>query len=286
MILVSGASGKSGSAVLRALARRGTNARALVHRKEQVGAATAAGAVEVVCGDMLDLVDLERAMEGADHVYHICPNMHPQEVEIGMRVMAAAKKQRVSHFLYHSVLHPQVEAMPHHWNKMRVEEFLFTSGLPTTILQPCAYMQNISGYWDAITRDGIYAVPYAPETQISIVDLEDVAEVAARVLTEPGHQSASYELCGPDPLSQHDVAAMLAKGLGKPVHALSLDRTAWADVVSKAGMAPYTVDTLGKMFEYYERNGFVGSPGVIEWLLGRSPTTFEAYIRRILSGAI
>jgi NAD(P)H dehydrogenase (quinone) len=286
MILISGASGKSGTAVLRALARRGANARALVHRKEQAGAASAAGAVEVVCGDMLNSGDLERAMEGADHVYHICPNMHPQEVTVGMKVVEAAKKQRVSHFVYHSVLHPQVEAMPHHWNKMRVEEFLFTSGMPTTILQPCAYMQNISGYWDGIISDGIYAVPYSPETQISIVDLEDVAEVAARVLTEPGHQGASYELAGPAPLSQQDVALSLAKALGRPVRAVSLDRTAWIDGAYKAGMAPYTVDTLGKMFEYYERNGFVGSPRVIEWLLGRSPTTFEAYIWRILSGVI
>ena len=86
-----------------------------------------------------------------------------------------------------SVFHPQVEAMPHHWRKMRVEEKLLASGLPFTILQPAAYMQNILAYWDDIAHRGRYALPYAPDSRLSSVDLEDVAQAAALVLTESGH---------------------------------------------------------------------------------------------------
>lgn len=281
MILVSGASGKTGKAILGALARRGLPARALVHREEQAGAALADGAVEAVQGSLLERDDLERALEGVETVYHICPNMEAQEAAIGQAMIAAAKKQGAGRLVYHSVLHPQAEAMPHHWNKLRVEEMLFTSGLPFTILQPCAYMQNVEGYWQSITRDGVYAVPYAPETRISVVDLEDVAEAAARVLGEGGNDGAIYELAGPGALSQAEIAQALSEALGKPVKAIGLDQTEWASKARKGGMAAYALESLAKMFEYYEQYGFSGNSRVLEWLLGRKPATFEAYLKRL-----
>ncbi len=70
-------------------------------------------------------------------------------------------------FVYHSVLHPQIEAMPHHWAKMRVEEMLFAAGFDLTILQPTAYMQNILGAWRGIVEDGVFRVPYPVETRLS-----------------------------------------------------------------------------------------------------------------------
>ena len=94
--------------------------------------------------------------------------------------------------------------MPHHWQKLRMEEALLESGLEFTILQPCAYMQNILTGWQKITK-GEYIIPYQVQTRISMVDLQDVGEVASNVLTEQGHENAIYELSGPEPLSQADV---------------------------------------------------------------------------------
>jgi uncharacterized protein YbjT (DUF2867 family) len=284
MILVSGASGKTGSAVLHALARKNLPARALVHRDDQIEAAGAAGAVDAIRGDLGSLADLEQAMAGVEKVYHICPNMHPDELPIAMRVVTAAKKMGVGQIVYHSVLHPQIEGMPHHWNKMRVEEYLFTCGLPYTILQPCAYMQNISAYLPAVIRDGIYAVPYAPETRISIVDLEDVAAAAVRVLSEPGHEGAIYELVGPQPLSQAEVAAVLERVLARPVRAQAVGLDNWIENAKRGGMASYMLETLVKMFVYYEQNGFSGNSRVLEWVLERPATTFETFARRLVSG--
>ncbi len=62
---------------------------------------------------------------------------------IGKLVIDEARKAGVKHFVYHSVLHPQTEKMNHHWQKMHVEEMIFESGLPFTILQPAPYMQNL-----------------------------------------------------------------------------------------------------------------------------------------------
>ena len=79
-------------------------------------------------------------------VYHICPNMHPDEVRSASWSSGQQKSLGSEHFVYHSVLHPQIKEMPHHWKKMQVEGLLFKSGLNFTILQPAAYMQNLLQY--------------------------------------------------------------------------------------------------------------------------------------------
>jgi NAD(P)H dehydrogenase (quinone) len=281
VILVTGAAGKTGQAVICALAARGALVRALVHRPEQVPAVEALGAGQVVCGDMGARVTLQEAAAGVRAVYHICPNLSPDEVTIGQAVVAAARAAGVKHLVYHSVLHPQIEAMAHHWLKLRVEEHLFASGLPYTLLQPAAYMQNLLAYWPAIVEQGIYAVPYAPETLLGLVDLEDVAEAAAVVLTEPGHEGATYELAGDEVLSQTEVAAVLSQCLGRHVRAVTIPREEWEGKARVTGLGDYQVETLLKMFGYYERHGFWGNPRVLGWLLGRAPTHLAAFVERV-----
>lgn len=285
MILLTGAAGKTGRAVLCALAARGVAVRALVHRREQADAVRALGAQEVAVGDLLEPSILGSAAAGAQAVYHICPNVHPDELTIGRVAIAAAREAGVEHLVYHSVLHPQVEAMPHHWQKMRVEEQLFESGLDYTILQPAAYMQNVLGQWDSIVQSGIYRVPYRIETRLGMVDLADVAEVAARVLTETGHRGATYELAGPEALTQRQVAEVLGRRLGLRVEAEQISPATWEQRARAAGMGDYQVQTLLQMFGYYNRHGFWGNPRVLGWLLGREPEHFDAFVARVVEGS-
>ena len=280
MILVTGAGGKTGRAIIRALIAKGKMVRALVHRSEQVRLIQELGVQEVVVGDMCDRVAIESAAHGVLAIYHICPNMHPDEVAIGQAVIAAARSAGVERLVYHSVLHPQTEAMPHHWQKLHVEERLFESGLSYTILQPAVYMQNVLAYWNQIVEQGIYPVPYAVETRLGMVDLEDVAEVAALVLTEPGHVGATYELVGAEPLTQTEVAAILSQQLECPVRAQAASLDEWERRARASGMSDYAVETLLRMFRFYERYGFWGNSRVLTWLLGRSPTTFSAFVER------
>ena len=223
---------------------------------------------------------MDQAAQGVRAVYHICPNVSPDEVAIGQVAIMAARSAGVEHFVYHSVLRPQIEAMPHHWQKLRVEEQLFESGLSYTILQPAAYMQNVLAHWDQIMVQGVYPVPYAVETRLGMVDLEDVAEAAAVVLTEPGHAGAVYELAGAEVLSQVEVATILGQQLGHPVRAETVPLETWERRARESGLADYQVETLVKMFRYYECYGFWGNPHVLSWLLGRSPTTFATFVER------
>lgn len=282
MILVTGAAGKTGTAIVRQLAALGQPVRGLVRRPEQQPPLLAAGAAQAVVGDMRQPGVLLEACQGVESVYHICPNMSPDEQEIGARLIAAAGAARLSHIVYHSVLHPQVEAMPHHWAKMRVEEMLFAAGIPVTILQPAAYMQNIAGVWEQILAEGVYRVPYPLTTRMSLVDLEDVAQAAARALTDPALRGGTYELAGPQPISQTEIAAILSQALGRTVRAEAVEPDEWRRGAEAAGMGGYQLEGLLQMFDYYRRHGFTGSGWLLPALLGRPATTFAQFIQRQL----
>lgn len=282
MILLTGAAGKTGISILRALTQHGVAVRTLVRNSQQLAQVAGFKNTEPIIGDLLDEASLNKAVEGADSIYAICPNMSPDELQIGKSLIRIAKINNVSRIVYHSVLHPQVESMPHHWQKMRVEESLFSSGLDFTILQPCAYMQNILAGWKSIL-EGQYAVPYNLNSRISIVDLEDIAKVAAKVLTEPGHSNAIYELCGPGNLSQYEVADQISGILKQPVIAVEQSRQDWQQNALASGMQKHQIELLLKMFEYYDKFGLVGNSSVLEYLLGRKPTTFKEFIARITS---
>lgn len=286
MILVTGAAGKTGRSVIRALVENGARVRALVRREEQVHVVEAIGVQGVQIGDMKSAATMERAMQGVQAVYHICPNVSPDEIAIGQIAIKSAQKSGVDHFVYHSVLKPQTESMPHHWNKLRVEELLIESRMPYTILQPAAYMQNILAHWESIHAQGIYPVPYPEETRLSLVDLEDVAQAAAKALTGHGHEYASYELVGMMGKSQTELAEILSEELAHPVRVEVIPLETWKRQAVKAGLGARQIETLIQMFRYYQHFDFMGSPQVLSWLLGRTPTSFTTFVQRHLQEVV
>jgi len=282
MILVTGAAGKTGRAVLRALAGRREPVRALVHRPDQAPSLQALGVQETLVGDLLDQATMERAVEGVRAVYHMAPNVSPDEVPIGETVIPAARSAGVERFVFHSVLHPYVEAMPHHWQKARVEGLLFASGLRFVILQPAVYMQNVLAHWERIKRDGRYPVPYSPATRLSLVDLEDIAQAAALALTEPGLSGATIELVGTPAMSQVEMVETLGQQLGRPVSIEVVPLETWERKARDSGIGDYQVCTLIRMFRYYDEHGLIGNSTALTCLLGRQPTSFAGFVRRTM----
>jgi NAD(P)H dehydrogenase (quinone) len=128
---------------------------------------------------------------------------------------------------------------------------------------------------------GVLATPYSPSAPLSPTDLGDIAEVSARMHAEPGHGHASYELAGPQELTQLDMARILAAVHGIPVavEVVALER-ALAPRLTLSQRADYTA-----MYAHYDEGGFVGCPTVLAALLGRAPTTFEAAATRDLAAA-
>jgi len=280
VILVTGAAGKTGRAIVAALAARGCSVRALVHVEPQVNLLRSVGAREAIVGDMLSPSSMSQAARGVDAIYHICPNVNPDEASIGKIAIEAAEEAGAKQFVFHSVLHPQVEAMPHHWLKLRVEEALFESKLAYTILQPAAYMQNVLSEWASIVEHGVFKVPYSVESPLSLVDLEDVAQAGAVALAEPGHTAATYELAGGEILTPSKIAQIFASKLNRDVRAEKIAIQDWRKRAPNLGS--YQAETLVKMFDYYDQYGLLGNPRVLEGLIGRPCTKFEQFVERTM----
>jgi NAD(P)H dehydrogenase (quinone) len=271
LVLVTGAGGKTGRAVMAALLARGARVRALVRDPDRVADLD----VEVAVGDQRSSPDLMAALAGVDAVEAIAPNVHPDEVAMGRAIVTACRHAGVDRLVFHSVIHPQLTAMPHHVDKGRVEELVIDSPLAWTILQPNAYLQNVLGQLAGL-REGRYEVPYAPERALAMVDLDDVAEVAAAALVDGLGVHATFELSGPEPVTGHRVAAVASEVLDVEVVATGEDPDVWAR--AQDGLDPVTRDRLHAMFTHYDRHGSPGDDTVLRALLGRAPRELRAVL--------
>jgi uncharacterized protein YbjT (DUF2867 family) len=288
MILITGANGQTGRAIIKALLSKGERIRAFVHKTEQIQEIKSLGQMEVVAGDMLDQKAVNEAFIGVSTVYHICPAVNPHEVEIGQMIIKAARLAKVEHFVYHSVLHSVLQDMPHHQKKLMVEELLVDSGIPYTIIQPAVFMQNILMSWKLLSEKGIFQQKFftTQETRICMIDLEDLAEAASIILTSPGHIGATYELCGPENLSLSDMIAAMEQHFGHKIKVETPQDAMFAAQLKKLGVGDYQVNTLLKMFQHYNEHGFIGNPNVLTWILGRKPNNFSSFILRALKSKI
>ncbi len=279
MILVTCAAGKTGKAIVSALVASGQTVRAMVRSVSSGVAVRALGVSEAVQGDLADPQDVARAVNGVDAVYYIAPNMDPNERLNGENVIAACQSADVLRLVFHSVLHTQIEALPHHWERHFVEQSILNSKLPYTILQVGSYMQNILSAWGKMVETGVHRMAYDTNAPMSLVDLDDVAEAAVKVLADPGFVNGMFEIAGPV-ISLNEKAAILSKVLGKEIVAEKEALDDFLDHGRALGFSDFTLATMAKMFPYYDEHGLVGSDKALRWILGRPPTDFESFARR------
>jgi uncharacterized protein YbjT (DUF2867 family) len=283
-LLLTGANGRTGRAVLQALEARGAAVRAFVRDPAQADGVRALGADDVAVGDMQDGASVASAVEGCDTVIHIGPPMHPGEVAITARFVDAALANDVGHFVYYSVMHPFRRDVRHHSLKLDATEALVDSGVPYTVLEPSRYMQHLEPIWSAVRDEGVHAMPFGVDQRFSVVDLLDLAETTATVATEPGHLYASYELAGPEPLSQNEMAATIGEVLGREVTARRIPLDEMAAGAAARGIGEDRIAQMRAMNAHYDAHGFLGNPNVLTYLLNREPTSFRAYVERLAAG--
>jgi len=288
MIVMIGASGQVGTPTIRHLVRRGARIRALTSNPSSAERLRGLGVVETVVGDFRKDEDVRRAIDGAETVFHVCPRFTEDEPAIGKRVVTAARACGAGHFVYISVFHPQLHKLVHHWGKLQVEEAVIESGLPFNIIQPSIFMQNIkTGFqasWQTIRDEGVYAVPFSPHRKIRLIDTEDLGEVIANVLTEPRLRGATFELGGPDSLTLAEMAEIIGEELVRSVKVVELNENERIALAEKQGRNAYAVEGWLKMWRHYDEHGFPGgNPTVLASLLGRSPTSYRDFIKRLIA---
>ena len=282
LILVTGASGRTGRAVISSLQERDVSIRAYIRRSEVVDDLRTLGADDVVVGDLFDFDVLEAAVADCSDVIHICPPMNPREAELAKKITDLCSKNGVRRLVLYSVLHPLLSDVRHHHLKLEAEEYLINSGQTYTILQPGRYMQHHALIWREIIETGKHRMPFGIEAKFNIVDLADLAEAVANVATMDGHEFATYQLAGPQALNQIEMARIISEETGKPIVAEPKHVDEFCSAAQKNGMPPDRIEQLCIMNEHYNKHGLKGNSNVLEWILGRPATTFATYIKNNL----
>ncbi|GLI26936.1 epimerase [Agromyces rhizosphaerae] len=282
MILVTAAAGNQGRLLVPKLLRSGASVRGVVQSEASAAGLRALGVQDVVVGDLADPAVQRRAARGVDRIYHVGATLSPGERRMGIGLIDAARAEGVEHFVFSSVLHSIVTDLVQHEIKRDVEEHLLGSGLEFTILQPSNYMLPLK--LRPVFAGGDFELSWALERRQSLVDLDDVTDVAVMALNDPArHAAATYELVAPGRWTAHELAAIIADVLDRPVRARRIDAdtyaAAWLGDRDPASAA-HELRVLRSISARYSASDFVGNANVLTWLLGREPTSFAAFVRR------
>jgi uncharacterized protein YbjT (DUF2867 family) len=279
MILVTGATGLSGSELVRRLSGKGIPSRALVRNLAKAQPLTLLPNVEVVVGDMARPESLTEALRGVDRAILISSS-DPTMLETQSTFIDAARKAGVQHVVKLSGIIPELDS-PFRFARMHaeIEKRLEASGVAYTHLRAGEFMPSYFRQVPSIVARGILALPMA-DARIASVDIGDIAEVAIAVLTTPGHEGKTYSLTGPESLTMAEVAAKLSAAIGKPVVYVNVAPEDARQARLAAGMPPYLAEGLDELFAERRKGKESTVWPTIQEIFGWAPTTFDEFARR------
>ena len=278
LILVSGATGHQGGAVLRQLRERGFPVRALTRDPNQPKARGLTGhGVEVAQGNFDDPTSLRRALEGAYGAYSVEDSRVGMEAEMrqGIEFANAAKRSDIRHFVYSSVgCADQRTGIPHFDSKFRIEEHIRGTGMRFTIVRPVFFMENWLGMRDGIDQ-GTLSLPLSPGTRLQMIAVEDIGRMVAIALERPGKWGGrTIEVAG-DELSMTELAAAFTRVSGREVRYVQVP---WQDFEAQAG------PEMTKMYRWFEEFGYHVEIGAVRQE-NPSLMSFERWIQSAWHGA-
>lgn len=274
-ILVTGATGTIGGEVTRQLIAAGVRPRILV--RDPAKAKAFEGKADIAQGDFTDAASLDRALKGVEKLFLAYSG--PNQTEVESKVVDAAKQAGVKHVVKLSVFGADTGALTFaRWHRP-VEQRLEQSGMQWTHLRPLNFMTNTFGFIETIKSQGAFYAPTG-EGKTSFIDPEDIAAVAVKALTQPGHEGKAYLLTGPEALSGADQAAHLSKALGKPVKFVDVPPDAARQSLSNLPLPPGTLDALLDLMSGMKRGLASEVTPTVEQVLGRKPRTFADWCQR------
>ena len=274
-ILVTGATGNTGRAIVDALARRGAPVRAMV-RAEADRAKLPAG-VPAVVADFDDLASIAAALDGADRAYLVTPSSERAE-EQQRRFADLAAKAGVRHLVVLSQLasdeNSPVRFLRYH---AAVEQHVRDLGIPYTFLRPNLFFQGLLAFAGTISSQGRFYAPIGDAT-ISAIDVRDIADVAAVTLTEAGHEGATYTLTGPASITHTQIAAALTAALGRDVTFTDVPPEAFADSL-RGILPPWQVEGLLEDYAHYRRGEAASVSSAVAEITGRPARDIQQFAR-------
>jgi uncharacterized protein YbjT (DUF2867 family) len=273
-ILVTGGTGHVGSEVVKELKKRKADVRILVRKQET----PPPEGVQVMVGDLLDPVSVEKALHGVDKLY-LLNAVTPEELTQGLIAYGLARKLKLKHIVYHSVFRVEhFRDVPHFASKLAIESALREFDVPFTVIRPNYFFQNDASLKDPLTKAGVYPTPLGT-AGISAVDIRDIAEATAIALTSDGHLGKTYNLNGPELLSGPKAASIWSRLLDKEIRYPGDNMDAF-EAQMREHAPSWSAFDIRMMFQGYLERGFAAERGDLETLtelLGHSPRRYEDF---------
>jgi uncharacterized protein YbjT (DUF2867 family) len=275
MILITGASGSVGKVVLKEVSRKESKFRGMFRSKEE--AAKAPSGCESVLADYSDKQSLRNALDGVTSVYIVCSPI-PQLVELESNMLDACKESAVKHVVLNSALGAggYGKSFPS-WHR-KVEDKLKATGMSYTILRPNGFLQNIVAYnAPSIRTQGAFYAAMG-DAKVSYLDVGDIAVVAVKALEGGAHAAKTYELNGPEAISNQELAKRISKVTGRTVKFVDIPESAQREAMLGLGMPEWQVTALLELQQYYKQGGGAKTDGLLRALIERDPVTLDQYL--------
>lgn len=279
MILVTGATGLSGSELVRRLSAKGIPSRALVRNLAKAQSLASLPNIEVVEGDMARPDSLSEALRGVDRAMLISSS-DPTMLDVQSSFIDAARKAGVKHVVKLSGIIPELDS-PFRFARMHaeIEKRLEDSGVAYTHLRAGEFMPSYFRQVPSIVARGILALPMG-DARIASLDIGDIAEVAIAALTTSGHEGKTYPLTGPEALTMAEVAEKLSAATGKAIRYVDVPPEEAKKARLAAGLPPYLAEGLDELFAERRKGKESVVWPTIEEVFGFQPTTFDEFARR------
>jgi len=265
LILVTGATGNTGSGLVPTLLAAGARVRALVRNPDKAEALRKGGA-EVVIADLGRPETLDAALAGVERLY-MCLFNGPEQARHGHNLIAAARKAGRPHVVYHAASGSDRSRIIRHIAE--IERELRASDLPWTIIRPTFFLQNMMMAIPTVQSQGAIYLPMK-EGRMAMTDVRDIVDVAAKLLLEGGHEGKTYTLTTPASFTIAELADALGKEIGKPVKYVDVPIAAARESMVGMGMDPWIVDGYMELFEDFANNWGDKTSTDTATLLGRA----------------
>ena len=276
MILLTGATGKTGSATAKALNEKGITFRALIRNEEKRGDIESLGG-EVVIGSIENKEAVDQSMVDVETALILLPNSENQ-LSLEKQLVDSAKQAGAKRVVKMSSIEATPDATsPIPKLHLESEEYIKQSGLNWTMIKPNFYMQNLLASAGTIKDQGKIFLPMG-EGKTGMIDTTDVGKALAKVLSEDGHESMNHEITGPEILSFNEVAEIFSKGLDKQVDYVDVPLAAYKETLGQFLTNQWHLDAVIDLFKGIADGGIEEKTDTYSELMGESPKSLSEFI--------
>lgn len=278
-ILVTGASGNTGSLLLPKLVDSGADVRVFLRDDKKADSFRSMGA-EVITGDLDVAESIVPAVKDADKIYLLTWNGPTQLQQVKNVLKAVKDTGGKPHIIRHSMWGPENSRIIQ--QGLEAEELIRSSGLQWTMLKPTFYMQNIMMAAGTINDSGVIYWDML-DGKLGMIDVRDIAEAAFNVITTKNHEGKSYILTGPQAISFNDVANVFSEKLGKEVKYINVPGSASIQAIIGMGIPEWIAEGYAELSEGFSRNFAGTTTANVEILTGRPARSFDQFVDDFLN---